>query len=57
MMKEPGRVRITGFADFVDFDTSEEDRIKIKTTLINQTKYLFPSLNWTSESKLWIGYR
>ena len=53
-----GRVRLTGFADFVGYDVpSAEESDKIAALLKSQTKYLMPRLTWKSESPIWFGFR
>ena len=49
------RIRVTGFADFVG--ETKPDKDFMRKVFVDQTKYLFPNLKWTSETPLWHGFR
>ena len=49
------RIRVAGFADFVTEISPDKDFMR--KVFIDQTKYLFPNLEWTSETPLWHGFR
>ena len=49
------RIRVAGFADFVG--EQNPDKEFMRKVFVDQTKYLFPDLKWTSETPLWHGFR
>ena len=53
----PDRIRLTGFADFVGLDATDGERNRMSDVLINHARYLFPTLKWSEQRPIWLGYR